>query len=374
VADNKKAVSAAVICKTLKHEIIFRGGPGVPTGLGGSLCARSSRATPSRQNDKEEDNTVQCNEISSSEDTSPRSAAASDRAASPSAAGCSREEQPVSTSPLSEVASSLPSSSQQPLGRKIKTPTGVKARKSLSRELTALRMTATTPPPAATLLRRTASSSSAQISRRTRTATNSCSSDSENQDVPSSPSRSASLRKRRGGRRPESNSRDTVKLPHELPSAPSPLATVEQRVRALHLKLDSMEHKAAEATGSTPLRPAPLRQQQQLHTKSASKTSAAAAGVVRKNNPLSSSLSPGHSLRSGDSAMATPSRSLRPRTAAPTPAVSVKSSIGGVKRRRPLSEDGSAPAAAKSPRTVVVSQKSPVVNRSRQARVLRLKK
>ena len=263
----------------------------------------------------------------------------------------------------------------------MKTTAGVseKGRKSLSRELSALRLTKT---PAASTLRSMSRVSSGHV-RRTRVEASSASSDTENLDSPVL-RRSKTLRPTASGGGEKPSVVSAARLQSEQFQSTSSVSDVEQRCRDLHAKLESMEQKSAAppaAVSGKAGRTAPLRQQQQQHqhTRSTSKT-LSTASFVRKNNssaavlPASPTSPPtSHHLRSADSPLATPLRSLRSRPGA-TPATG-KTVASGTKRRRPLSESGSVPvAAAKSPRTVVVSQKPPVVNRSRQARVLRLKK
>ena len=343
--------------------LVNRGGP-APAPSSAMLSRSVSSSSSSSSMDS--DSTVQCNEISSSEDTSPRAGGVSERESSPTL---------VSTSP--EQISSLPSSSKAAM----KTTAGVseKGRKSLSRELSALRLTKT---PAASTLRSMSRVSSGRV-RRTRVEASSASSDTENLDSPVL-RRSKTLRPTASGGGEKPLVVSAARLQSEQFQSTSSVSDVEQRCRDLHAKLESMEQKSAAspaAVSGKAGRTAPLRQQQQQHqhTRSTSKT-LSTASFVRKNNssaavlPASPTSPPtSHHLRSADSPLATPLRSLRSRPGA-TPATG-KTVASGTKRRRPLSESGSVPvAAAKSPRTVVVSQKPPVVNRSRQARVLRLKK
>jgi hypothetical protein len=349
--------------------LVNRGGPVSSVAVAFAAPARMGRAAPATSSSiqpAKEDSTVQCNEISSSEDTSPRSA---ERTASASAAV--EGEQPVSTSPLSELVSSPLLSSTA-----VKS-TGAHRGKSLSRELSALRLSSAPSTPSRKTSSRLASSSSRSNKRMAAAA----SSDTENRHANLLPVRNHYLR-----RGTPSTAADAT-----MPPASS-FSDVERRCRDLHATLDSMEQKSLAAAGgrttTTPVRrpPAVPLSQQQQQTRSVSKTSSASAALVRKNNAAEASSSP-HCLRpsadNNSSAVgATPSRSLRSRTAVSvTPAIAVAAasakSVSGTKRRRPLSV-GAGCAAAKSPRTaagvVVVKEKAAVMNRSRQARVLRLKK
>ncbi len=353
--------------------LVNRGGPVSSVTVAFAAPARMGRAAPATSSSiqpAKEDSTVQCNEISSSEDTSPRSAERTTACASAAAEG----DQLVSTSPLSELVSSPLLSSTAAAGLSKKS-----AGKSLSRELSALRLSSAPSTPSRKTSSRLASSSSKANKRMTAAAamkgSAAASLDTENRhaNLPL-PVRNHYLRR---------GTPSTAALPA------SSFSDVERRCRDLHATLDSMEQRSLAAGGgrtTTPVRrpPAVPLSQQQQQTRSISKTSSASSALVRKNNAAEASSSP-HCLRpsvdNNSSAVGgTPSRSLRSRTAvSATPAVAASAkSVSGTKRRRPLSVGGGGCAAAKSPRTaagvVVVKEKAAVVNRSRQARVLRLKK
>jgi hypothetical protein len=352
---------------------VNRGGPALASRLAHTVSSSSSASATLMDSDS----TVQCNEISSSEDTSPRSS---------SSASSQR-----SSSPEPELGvNSLPSSSQQPASRSAAALAGkVANRKSLARELSALRLSTT---PSAATKTRTASAkltASGRV-RRSRPGAGSLSaassSDTENMDSPSGRIRTPKTATTTTGRRTAASS--GVVSRDQSGSAPSlrssqQAAILPRSAAAKGGTVDEERLGAEVGGGKQPSRAAtaPLRQQQQQHssTRSAAAKAPSNAALVRKHaaSLLSPTLSsPAHSLRSAESPAATPLRSLRTRGGVSnnTPAAKTPLSGGGMKRRRPLSECGGAAVAAKSPRTAVVSQKPPVVHRSRQARVLRLKK
>lgn len=275
------------------------------------LVSTSSESADSPQTSAD---IVQCNEISSSEDSPSRLTKPE----------LESDNQPISTNQLAKPEPLASTSSSNRKSSLRETP------QSLSRELSALQLSG--------------AKLATRGSTRSRTASEN-SSDAEN-DARLSPKHNTRKKTQNSPLRSSKRQRD-----------PS-LVDVEQRCQELNAKIEMMERKVA--TKAAQLNQEVKSLQNKL-VEPADKTNISSNQDSEPENQV-------HYLRSADRSKNT--RLLRSRT--PIITTPMRTPCAVKRKRAELPSDMAATPGGKSPRTVA-SQK-PVVTRSRQARVLRLKK